>query len=71
MQHKLIPYKRSMELIEDFLNHHISQGSISSFNKELYDKLEDVEKSINNQLISSNEVVHFDETLICINGKTK
>jgi len=71
MQHKLISYKRSMKLIEDFLNHHISQGSISSFNKELYDKLEDVEKSIKNQLMSHNEVVHFDEALICINGKTK
>lgn len=60
-----------MELIEDLFNHHVSQGSIVSFNETIYTNLEDVEKNIKNELTSSSKVVHFDETGIYIDKKTQ
>ena len=68
-QYQLIPYKRSAELIEDLFNHHLSQGSIVTFNQSCHDNLEAITNKIRNSLTSFTGAVHFDETGIYINKK--
>lgn len=68
-QYQLIPYKRSAELIEDLFNHHISQGSIVTFNENCYKRLAPIENNIRNTITSSEGTVHFDETGLQINKK--
>lgn len=70
-QYQLIPYKRSAELIEDLFNHHISQGSLVTFNQNCHDKLEPIEDNIKNSIISSVGAIHFDETGIYVEKKRK
>ncbi|SHH23547.1 Transposase [Clostridium grantii DSM 8605] len=68
-QYQLIPYKRSAELIKDLFNHHISQGSIVTFNENCYKRLAPIENNIRNTITSSEGAVHFDETGLQINKK--
>lgn len=70
-QYQLIPYKRSAELIEDLFNHHLSQGSIVTFNESCYEKLRPIEDNIKNSIISSTGAVHFDETGMYVEKKRK
>jgi hypothetical protein len=46
IQDQLLPYKRSTKLIEDLFNHQLSQGSLTTFNKYCYEKLEVIENNI-------------------------
>lgn len=68
-QYQLIPYKRSAELIEDLFNHHLSQGSIVTFNQSCHDELEAITNNIRNSITSSTGAVHFDETGMYIDKK--
>lgn len=45
-QDQLLPYKRSTKLIEDLFNHHLSRGSLTTFNKYCYEKLKVIENNI-------------------------
>ncbi|MBC2581853.1 IS66 family transposase [Clostridium sp. DJ247] len=68
-QYQLIPYKRGAELIEDLFNHHLSEGSMVTFNQSCHDNLETITNKIRNSLTSSTGAVHFDETGMYINKK--
>lgn len=68
-QYQLIPYKRTTELIEDLFNHHLSQGSMVTFNQSCHDNLESITNKIRNSLTSYKGAVHFDETGIYIDKK--
>lgn len=68
-QYQLIPYKRAAELFEDLFNHHLSQGSMVTFNQKCHDNLEAITNKIRNSLTSFTGAVHFDETGIYIDKK--
>ncbi len=68
-QYQLIPYKRGTELIEDLFNHHLSQGSMVTFNQGCHDNLEAITNKIRNSLTSSKGAVHFDETGMYVDKK--
>jgi len=68
-QYQLIPYKRGAELIEDLFNHHLSQGSMVTFNQGCHDNLGSITNKIRNNLISSTGAVHFDETGMYVDKK--
>ena len=64
--YQLLPYKRLQEMMRDVLGIGLSQRTISNLQKSCYNKLECFEHSVKEQLIQS-DVVHFDETGMCVN----
>ena len=66
-RYQLLPYKRIEEYFSDQIGLPLSAGSISLFNQESYNLLEDFEKSVQQKLIHS-EMIHADETGINIGG---
>lgn len=66
-QYQLIPYNRVQEVFKDQFGLEISQGSLSNFNRQAYEKLEDFEKEAIKSLESS-KVLNADETGIKIDG---
>jgi len=68
--YQLLPLERTKELCEDLFGHSISEGTIFNVGASCFSSLNSFEESVKNQLIES-PVVHFDETGIRINGKTK
>lgn len=60
-QYQLVPYARVQEVFKDQFNLKISQGSLSNFNREAFEKLEDFENDIINNL-SNEDVLNADET---------
>ncbi|MGL6063996.1 MAG: IS66 family transposase [Fusobacteriaceae bacterium] len=56
-----LPYKRTQELLLDYFNLHISQGTIANILRRAYSKLEKIEKVIKDELINS-ETLHVDES---------
>lgn len=67
-QYQLIPYNRVQEVFKDQFGLNISQGSLSNFNREAYERLENFEKEAMNSLQSS-KVLNADETGIKIDGE--
>jgi len=67
-QYQLLPYERTVQLVEDLFSHTISQGTLSNWNAECYRNLESTEEQIR-QAILASEVAHFDETGIRQQGK--
>ena len=68
--YQLLPLKRTTELIQDLLGLKISQGMVVAAGQEAYEKLEDAENGIKQELLDS-DVVHFDETGMRVDGKTQ
>ena len=68
--YQLIPLERAAEIISDIIGQNVSEGTLVNVNNRLYNKLEEVEISIKQQLIES-PVVHFDETGVRCSGKTQ
>jgi len=68
--YQFIPYKRIEEHFADQFSIPLSSGSIYNFNKDTYNRLEPFEIWLKKQL-SSEEILHADETGININGKRK
>lgn len=66
-QYQLVPYNRVQEVFKDQFGLDISQGSISNFNREAYEKLEGFENEAIKSLESS-KVLNADETGIKIDG---
>lgn len=58
--HQLIPYKRLTEMIEDLFGHHISQGSISNFKKEIQKGVDSYLDSAYDKFIDESSVIHSD-----------
>jgi transposase-like protein len=67
--YQLLPLKRTTELIHDLFGVKISQGAIVSAAQEAYEKLEDTQTRIEEELLNS-DVVHFDESGMRVEGKT-
>ena len=66
---QLIPIKRIQELLSDVLGLRISEGTVVSMHKGLYEQLTDTEAQIKTSLLQK-PVNHSDETSMTINGKT-
>ena len=67
-QYQLLPYERTVQLVEDLFSRTISQGSLYAWNAACFQNLESTEQRIS-QAILASEVVHFDETGIRQQGK--
>lgn len=68
--YQLLPLERIVELCKDVFGHSISEGTIYNVSASCFKRLATFEEQVKSQLIDS-PVVHFDETGIRINGKTK
>ena len=68
--YQLIPLKRAVEMIEAMSGQTISQGTLVTTSEKLYQTLEKPVEAIKQQIIES-KVVHFDETGMRSEGKTK
>ena len=68
-QYQLLPYERTVQLVEDLFSRTISQGSLYAWNAACFQNLESTEQRIS-QAILASEVVHFDETGIRQQGKS-
>lgn len=66
-QYQLIPYARVQEVFKDQFDLKISQGTLCNFNREAFEKLEDFELSLIQQL-ELEEVLNADETGIKIDA---
>ena len=67
-QFQLIPYKRLSHYFRDSCDIGLSEGTIFNFNKQAYDKLEEVENRIKAKL-GQEPVINADETGVNIMGK--
>jgi len=67
-QYQLVPYERTVQLVEDLFSRTISQGTLYAWNRACFEELEPTEENIR-QAILASEVVHFDETGIRKQGK--
>jgi len=67
-QYQLLPYERTVQLVEDLFSRTISQGTLYAWNAACFENLESTEEKIR-QAILASEVVHFDETGIRKQGK--
>lgn len=70
MVYQHIPYERTSELIDDLLNHKISQGTLYNIYRSCYHGLEMSDEFIKEQVIQS-DVAHFDETGSSVNKKNR
>ena len=68
--YQLLPLKRTTELVQDLFGLKVSQGTVVTAGQEAYEKLEDTENEIKQELLDS-DVVHFDETGMRVMGKTQ
>lgn len=69
-QYQLIPYNRIEDHFLDQMGIPVSAGTIHNFNQDAFDRLEDFETWVKNQLKAS-ELIHCDETGINIGGKRR
>lgn len=63
-----IPLKRTCDLLEEFYRHRPSEGTVMATCAEVAQKVENVNKSVKEHVVNKEEVVHFDETGMMING---
>lgn len=68
--HQLIPLGRTVEAIRDITGQSVSEGTLANVSRALYEKLEGAVENIKKQIIDA-DVVHFDETGMRSEGKTK
>lgn len=68
--YQFIPLKRAVETIEEIIGQTVSQGTLVTTSEKLYKTLEKPVEAIKQQ-ITESKVVHFDETGIRSEGKTK
>lgn len=66
--YQMLPFARCTELIADLTGHHFSRGSLSNFQKQCFDSLQDYQQNIK-QLLLQSPILHGDETGIRLNGK--
>jgi len=68
--YQMIPYARSVELINDLTGHKLSAGSLANFQLKMYSNLDTFEQEIKKQLLQS-PVMHVDETGVRLNGSLR
>ena len=67
---QFIPLQRIQDMCSDIFSLKISQGSLVNMHEKMHDQLANSESNIRAQLLEE-EVIHFDETSMYINGKTQ
>ncbi len=67
-QYQLIPYKRTVELIEDIYGHKLSEGMLFNSIHSTYEALQPVEEKTIEMLLNT-PVNHVDETGLRVEGK--
>ena len=70
MNQHLLPYQRTAEILFDFYGQKMSTSTLFNINHDCYHALKQPVKNIKQQVIAS-EVVHFDETGLRADKKTK
>ena len=65
--YQMLPFARCSEFISDLTGHTISTGSLSNFQKQCFDDLEQYHQNIRQQLLQS-PILHADETGVRLNG---
>lgn len=68
MQHHLVPFERTAELLRDIFGCKLSEGTLTNWSAEAYTVLETSERQIKEQLQKA-EVLHADETGTFCNNK--
>jgi transposase len=68
MDGQLLPFKRTCEVLNDILGTKVSEGTLYNTRTQCFNNLELITSNIQSSILASN-VVHFDETGLCINGK--
>jgi len=63
-----IPLERTCDLLEEFYGHRPSEGTIVTACAEAAQKVEKTNEAIKEHLVEKEEVAHFDETGMMING---
>ena len=63
-----IPLERTCDLLEEFYQHRLSEGTIVSACAEAAQKVEKSNEAIKEHLVKHEKVAHFDETGMVING---
>jgi len=61
MHYQLIPWERTVEIIEDVFSHRISEGTLNNVSKSCYGLLEKTEELIRAELLV-RKILHGDET---------
>ena len=68
MHYQLLPVERTAEAFEALYNHNISTGTLTNMSLQCYNRLEEFENTISEQLCKQ-DVVHFDETGYYVDDK--
>lgn len=68
MQHHLVPFQRTAELLHDLFGCEIAEGSLQNWSREAHQKLASAEESVKEQLRQA-PVVNADETGMFCEGK--
>jgi transposase len=63
-----IPLERTCDLLEEFYGHRPSEGTIVTACAEAAQKVEKPNEAVKEHLVEKEEVAHFDETGIMVNG---
>jgi transposase len=63
-----IPLERTCDLLEEFYGHRPSEGTIVTACAEAAQKVEKPNEAVKEHLVEQEEVAHFDETGIMVNG---
>lgn len=63
----IIPYKRLTGIVNHLYGLHISQGTISNFNKELQSKIQPFKEAVKSMFQNEAQILHSDETGCMVN----
>lgn len=69
-QYQLIPLERTAETFEAFYRHRPSEASLITACQEAANQVKPVNEAIKTQITTQEDVVHFDETGLRLEGKT-
>ena len=69
-QYQLIPLERTSEIMEAFYGHRLSEASLIAAGQAVAEGVEPVNEAIRRHIIMQEDVVHFDETGLRLDGKT-
>ena len=67
-QYQMIPLERVSELFSDWYGQPLAEGTIVSAGREVARRVQPVQSAIQTHLTEQEDVVHFDETGLGING---
>lgn len=63
-----LPLERTCDLLDEFYNHRLSEGTIVTACAEAAQKVEQSNQAVKEHLVEQEEVAHFDETGMLVNG---